>query len=53
MTYGAFQNYVNAANKLYKQGIFNNAVAGRVAQSDKKALSHLRKRWFLIDHALP
>src|SRR5690554_3111937 len=31
MTYGAFQGYVKAANKMYKQGIFNNAVAGRAA----------------------
>ena len=43
MTYGAFQGYVKAANKLYKQGIFNNAVAGRVAQSDKKGFESFKK----------
>ena len=53
MSYGAFQGYVKAANKMYKQGIFNSAIATRVAQSDKKALNHSRKKWFLIDHASP
>src|SRR5690606_21164790 len=43
MTYGAFQSYVTAANKLYKQGIFNNAVAARVAQSDKKGFESFKK----------
>jgi len=43
MTYGAFQNYVKAANKLYKQGVFNNAVAARVAQSDKKGFESFKK----------
>ena len=43
MTYGAFQGYVKAANKMYKQGIFNNAVAGRVAQSDKKGFESFKK----------
>lgn len=43
MTYGAFQSYVKAANKLYKQGIFNNAVAARVAQSDKKGFESFKK----------
>lgn len=43
MTYGAFQSYVKAANKLYKQGILNNAVAGRVAQSDKKGFESFKK----------
>ena len=43
MTYGAFQGYVKAANKLYKQGIFNNAVAGRVAQADKKGFESFKK----------
>ncbi len=43
MTYGAFQGYVKAANKLYKQGIFNNAVAARVAQSDKKGFESFKK----------
>lgn len=43
MTYGAFQGYVKAANKLYKQGVFNNAVAVRVAQSDKKGFESFKK----------
>ncbi|WP_180131247.1 hypothetical protein [Acinetobacter sp. YH12072] len=43
MTYGAFQGYVKAANKMYKQGIFNNAVAARVAQSDKKGFESFKK----------
>ena len=43
MTYGAFQGYIKAANKLYKQGIFNNAVAARVAQSDKKGFESFKK----------
>ncbi len=43
MTYGAFQNYVKAANKLYKQGIFNNAIAARVAQADKKGFESFKK----------
>jgi len=43
MTYGAFQGYVKAANKLYKQGVFNNAVAARVAQSDKKGFESFKK----------
>ncbi len=43
MTYSAFQNYVKAANRLYKQGIFNNAVAARVAQSDKKGFESFKK----------
>ena len=43
MTYGTFQGYVKAANKLYKQGILNNAVAGRVAQSDKKGFESFKK----------
>ncbi|MFI9459920.1 hypothetical protein [Acinetobacter sp. NPDC052428] len=43
MTYGAFQSYVKAANKMYKQGIFNNAVAARVAQSDKKGFESFKK----------
>ncbi len=43
MTYGAFQSYIKAANKLYKQGIFNNAVAARVAQSDKKGFESFKK----------
>src|SRR5690606_16061079 len=29
MTYGAFQGYVKAANKMYKQSIFNSAIAAR------------------------
>lgn len=43
MTYGAFQGYVKAANKLYKQGIFNSAIAARVAQSDKKGFESFKK----------
>ncbi|MFV5403927.1 MULTISPECIES: hypothetical protein [unclassified Acinetobacter] len=43
MTYGAFQGYIKAANKLYKQGIFNSAIAGRVAQSDKKGFESFKK----------
>src|SRR5690606_25349767 len=43
MTYGAFQNYDTAANKLYKQVIFYNAVAARVAQSDKKGFESFKK----------
>lgn len=43
MTYGAFQSYVKAANRLYKQGIFNNAVAARVAQSDKKGFESFKR----------
>jgi len=43
MTYGAFQGYVKAANNLYKQEIFNNAVAARVAQSDKKGFESFKK----------
>lgn len=43
MTYGAFQGYIKAANNLYKQGIFNNAIAARVAQSDKKGFESFKK----------
>lgn len=43
MTYGAFQSYVKAANKLYKQGIFNSAIAARVAQADKKGFELFKK----------
>ena len=43
MTYGAFQSYVKAANSLYKQGIFNSAIAARVAQSDKKGFESFKK----------
>lgn len=43
MTYGAFQGYVTAANKLYKQGVFNSAIAARVAQSDKKGFESFKK----------
>ena len=43
MTYGAFQGYVKAANKMYKQGIFNSAIAARVAQSDKKGFESFKK----------
>ena len=43
MTYGTFQGYVKAASKLYKQEILNNAVAGRVAQSDKKGFESFKK----------
>jgi len=43
MTYGAFQGYVKAANKMYKQGILNSAVASRVAQSDKKGFESFKK----------
>ncbi|WP_180179288.1 hypothetical protein [Acinetobacter sp. YH12041] len=43
MTYGAFQSYVKAANKMYKQGIFNSAIAARVAQSDKKGFESFKK----------
>jgi len=43
MTYGAFRSYVNAANKLYKQEIFNSAIAARVAQADKKGFESFKK----------
>ncbi|MFD1439046.1 hypothetical protein HLH14_09255 [Acinetobacter sp. ANC 4282] len=43
MTYGAFQGYVKASNKLYKQGIFNAAIAARVAQTDKKGFESFKK----------
>jgi hypothetical protein len=43
MTYGSFKGYVKAANRLYKQGIFNSAVAGRVAQADKKGFESFKK----------
>ncbi|WP_312536178.1 hypothetical protein [Acinetobacter variabilis] len=43
MTYGAFQGYVKAANKMYKQGIFNSAIAARAAQSDKKGFESFKK----------
>ena len=43
MTYGTFQGYVKAANKMYKQGIFNSAIAARVAQSDKKGFESFKK----------
>ena len=43
MTYGAFQGYVKAANKMYRQGILNSAVAARVAQSDKKGFEAFKK----------
>lgn len=43
MTYGAFDGYVKAANKMYKQGVLNSAVAARVAQSDKKGFEAFKK----------
>ncbi|QQN40927.1 hypothetical protein [Acinetobacter sp. CS-2] len=43
MTYGAFQGYVKAANKMYRQGIINSAVAARVAQTDKKGFESFKK----------
>ena len=43
MTYGAFQGYVKAANKMYRQGIINSAVAVRVAQTDKKGFETFKK----------
>ena len=43
MTYGAFQGYVKAANKMYRQEIINSAVAVRVAQTDKKGFESFRK----------
>jgi hypothetical protein len=43
MTYGAFQGYVKASNKMYRQGIINSAVAARVAQSDKKGFESFKK----------
>lgn len=43
MTYGAFQGYVKAANKMYRQGIFNAAIAARVAQTDKKGFESFKK----------
>ncbi len=43
MTYGAFQGYVKAANKMYRQGIVNSAIAARVAQSDKKGFESFKK----------
>lgn len=43
MTYGAFDGYVKAANKMYKQGVLNSAVAARVAQSDKKGFEVFKK----------
>ena len=43
MTYGAFDGYVKAANKMYRQEIINSAVAARVAQSDKKGFESFKK----------
>lgn len=43
MTYGAFQGYVKAATKMYRQGIINSAVAARVAQTDKKGFESFKK----------
>lgn len=43
MTYGAFDGYVKAASKMYKQGVLNSAVAARVAQSDKKGFEAFKK----------
>lgn len=43
MTYGAFDGYVKAANKMYRQEIINSAVAARVAQTDKKGFESFKK----------
>lgn len=43
MTYGAFDGYVKAANKMHRQEIINSAVAARVAQSDKKGFEAFKK----------
>ena len=43
MTYGAFDGYVKAANKMHRQEIINSAVAARVAQSDKKGFETFKK----------